>query len=383
MAKTRIYSAMPLPIRVGMTAAVTPPTLRFVARRAQVASGSASTVQSLMSRSALLAETDISTLRIAWANWQADTTLSGAPGNVLTVKASVEYPAGVFTQVKFSGVAAGVAPPITTLWSDDLGVSIPKGSTFWVRTWQVGTVGILFNSLAPNITLGEASNFPGSDQTLSGTVATGAGIFGPCAVVGLSSAPAALLLGDSRTAGIGDNNQSATGSFGLGSGFNPYAWSAIGVYGTTSAQYIATAGALQADLAQYATDIINLYGINDFFAGASAATLKARLTTIRALYPTKKYHVITLGPSADSNNLWVDLPGQTPFANNAERVAHNTNVRADSLGFDPFFDYAAISESSLNSGKWAVDGTANKYTADGTHESPYCYALYASAGFTL
>lgn len=67
-----------------------------------------------------------------------------------------------------------------------------------------------------------------------------------------------------------------------------------------------------------------------------------------------------------------------PF-DDAPATDENTDVRANSLGYTGSFDCAAVSESSLNSGKWKVDGTTFKYTTDGTHHSPFCYGLYSFA----
>lgn len=360
--------------------------LRFIAIRAAVPMLVSAGNFSMMSRWGTFARDDISSVKIAWANWLPDGTLTGAAGNVMSVAASIEYPAGVFTQLKFGGLTVGSAGPLTTLWSDYAYVPIPNGAQFWVRTWQNATSGgVLYNLAAVNASLGEASEVPGSNKTVSGVVAASAGLIcGPCAIVGRSRKPAAFIIGDSRQAGWGDNGSSAIGGFGeMNNGLITYAHTVNAMAGNTAGGYLGTAGALQSDLAQYASDVVSAFGINDLNS-ISAATLQANQATIRSLYTAAKFHVTTLDPSTSSTDLWATLVNQTPVASNAQRVIYNTAVRLNSLGYDPAFDCAAVSESSFNSGKWKVDGTPNKYVDGlGLHPTPFCNALYAGAGFTL
>ena len=67
----------------------------------------------------------LSTFKLLFPNFTGFDTPTGA---VLNLWASVEYPVGVFTQVKFSGVAQGVVPNGGTLLSDDVSVAIPAGA---------------------------------------------------------------------------------------------------------------------------------------------------------------------------------------------------------------------------------------------------------------
>lgn len=364
-------------------------TLRFIATRSQVPTLTSNGLFSMMSRYGHFARGDITSIKVAWANWCADGTLPSIASNVLSVAASIEYPAGTFTQVKFSGAVTGSANPFTTLWSDFISVSIPNGAEFWVRTWQTGTAGILFTSSPYNPAIAEASVFPGTNQTMSGTVVpTASQIFGPCAIIGRTNNKAAFIIGDSRQAGAFDTGLSAIGGWGeMNNGLNAYGYCVNAQPGATTANYLGASGTIQAlyaDLAQYATDVVSCFGINDLNS-ISAAALQTNQGLIRALSPTLKFHATTLNPntSPTSSDNWATLANQIPAASNAQRVVYNTAVRLNGLGFDPGFDCAAVGESSLNSGKWQVDGTAFKYTGDGLHPTPFTCGLYVSAGFTL
>jgi hypothetical protein len=358
--------------------------LRFIATRAQVPDLTQNALFSLMSRTGHFARDNITSIKIAWANWCADGTLLNITSNVMSIAASIEYPSGTFTQVKFSAATTGSANPFTTLWSDFASVVIPNGAEFWVRTWQTGTAGIVFHSVPKNTTILEASSFPGSNQTMSGSVTdTASQIYGPCAIVGRTSKKTVYIVGDSRQNGATDTGLSAIGGWGeMNNGLDAYAYSVNAQSGTTTAGYLGIAGALQTDLAQYATDVVSAFGINDLNS-ITSSQLVTNQGSIRALFPTARFHVTTLAPSTTSTDSWATLVNQTPAASNAQRVVYNTAVRLNALGYDPAYDCAAVAESSLNSGKWQVDGTANKYSIDGLHQSVFCYGLYASAGFTL
>jgi len=360
-------------------------SLRFIASRAQVPSVVSAGTQSMMSRFGSFARDDITSLKLAWANWFQLGIVAGIGGNVMSIAASIEYPAGVLTQVKFGGVATGTTGPSTTLYSDTIPVTIPNGAQFWIRTWQTGTVGVLFGTVSTDASLGEASSFPGANQTMGGTVTNNTALIcGPCAIIGMSAKKAPFNIGDSRFAGTGGNAFDGTGGYGeMGNGLNQYAWNNYGSPGLSASQYLAGAGALQADLVQWCTDIVSGFGINDFIGAQTSAQVQTSQTGIRALYPTKNFHVTTIDADTTSSDSWATTGNQTIFAGNAQRVAYNTQVRINSLGFNPAFDCAVVSESALNSGKWQVNGVANKYTSDGLHSSGFCYTLYQTAGFTL
>ena len=360
---------------------IVPSSLGYVATRLAVPDSSQANTQPWMVRTGHIATDSMSLIRLAWANWYAHEQIPGA--NMLTLTASVEYPAGVFTRVKFRGGETGSASAGSTLWSDDLPVNIPLGARFWTRAFFRNSSNLL--ALGPslcNALFGDAIVQNGTDQTMGGTIVSNANfLMPPCAIVGATSKRSVVIIGDSRTAGVGDNFQAANGGWGeMRSGLAQYAGVNCGISGTSAAQYLASAGPLRAELIGYCTDVVDAYGVNDIFVfGRSNAQLKADQAAIRALYPTKRFFVTTLDPETTSTDNWATLVNQTPRAQEAVRVAYNTDVRANALGSTGFFECAAVSESSLNSGLFKVDGTAFKYTADGTHQSSFCYRLYSFA----
>ncbi len=226
--------------------------------------------------------------------------------------------------------------------------------------------------------MGDALNLGGADQTMGGTVVGNAnGIITPCAILGMTTKRSVVILGDSRQAGYRDDFQAANGGWGeFGTAFaGQYGYTNLGLSGHTAAQYV-NAHALRDELVQYASDVVNAYGVNDIFVNHStAAQLKALNATIAGYYPTKRVYRATLDPETSSTNNFIDLLNQTlrNGSDEAQRLLYNADVRNDAA----YFDCAGVSESSLNSGKWRIDGTANKYTSDGIHPSPTLYRLYS------
>src|SRR4051812_41133188 len=82
---------------------------RLIASRLSVPTNTQNGLLSMMSRLGSFARDDISSIKLAWTNWIADGSMVNIAGNVLSVAASIEYPAGTFTQIKFGGASTGSA----------------------------------------------------------------------------------------------------------------------------------------------------------------------------------------------------------------------------------------------------------------------------------
>ena len=362
-----------------------------------------------MGRSLHTATDNIASLQLVYANW----ILTHSPsvedlggGTTATYTASIEYPVGVFTQVKFGGSTSGTAASGAKLTSDATAVVIPQGAQFFVRTYRVHAAG---SFLAPvngfGTTFGQAAGDACTfgttnavtDQTMGGTVvhtggASGFDMLTPTAIIGTTNRPTYFVIGDSRVDGGGtliSGQQTATnpcvGEIGP-SFYNAnvgFIISAIGMdmlSNWSSGLYTLSPG-----LAMYCSDVVSNHSINDFTTGSSAATLIANHQTLRAssAFAGKRYWTCTVAPDTASTDDWRTLANQTIFAQDPARVAYNTAVRAGLPGMYGYFDIAAKVESSLNSGKWKVNGDGHYMTADGVHESTRATALITSTPFGL
>ncbi len=200
------------------------PYLGVVATRGLVANNSLTqtTGTTLMSRSMNWARDTLSRVAIIVPNFLVD--VNGATfteiglGSAATVTASIEYPSGTFTQVKFSGSASGTVPNAGYLVSDFASVAIPKGAQFWVRMYNVNASGFLLNGFGNDASTvnGEFCNLFDGDRTMSGTVDSQFAGFtlAPLAVIGMTRLPSFLLVGTSRVEGIHDN-QDSSGDVGI------------------------------------------------------------------------------------------------------------------------------------------------------------------------
>jgi hypothetical protein len=358
--------------------------------------GGSTTDSSWMSRSLHTAAVSITALQLVFANWYINITADVAGGTSATYTASIEYPAGSFTPVKFSGASSGVAASGATLVSDSTAVSIPAGASFFVRNYRVHAAGSFkapytswgatFNQSAGDAcTHGSGSAV--TDQTLGGTVVntTAYWMAPPVAIIGTTNLPSYLVIGDSRITGFNtvlgqqtDTNP-CTGElspslFNAGIGFI-----ASGLPSDTAAYWAAGDYPLSQGLATYTSDVISNHSINDLNNSGTAAQLLANQQTLRSVnFAGKRYWICTLAPYTTSSDSYATLANQTVVSSNAQRIAYNTAVRAGVPSMFGYLDIASRVESSLNSGFWKVNGTANYATADGLHESPNATALIAA-----
>lgn len=151
------------------------------------------------------------------------TTETDIPNDV-TIYTSIEYPAGTFHQIKWSGATSKLLTPGGLFISDSYFISIPTGAQFWSRTyievnpgdvWPIGGAGTIVGAL------GEGSELNGGvNKTMSGTVSTSnAATLRPLAVIGAWSSAmrntSLALIGDSNIITAYDTKDSQ-GNYGYG-----------------------------------------------------------------------------------------------------------------------------------------------------------------------
>lgn len=344
------------------------------------------TNKQLMSRSPHYARTAITSLQIVIPNWYV--LPSGAHGETgsgddATVTASIEYPAGVFTQILFGGSASGTVPNGGQLLSDVCTVTIPDRALFWVRIfWDGGSGGVL--------TVGhdlDGTSRPGcglevavsglTDKTLAGTVTAADNEFSPVAIIGTTDRASVVIVGDSI--GLGDTaketNGDVAGDFGVvARSIGPhYAYASLCQNGDQGEDFVAS-HTNRAALFQYASHLICEYGSNDLYTvNASAAVVLATLQTIwgymTALGAGKYAYQTTITPRTASTDSWATTGNQSQISAtvNARRIDLNGQIRALPAGLTGYSEVADAVETARDSGVWRVTGAANGYTADGIH----------------
>lgn len=358
-------------------------SLRNVATRCQIPNTRNASNFQTMTRSAHWARDNITSLKLLYGNWAAFYDVGETSYGVnSTFAASIEYPAGVMTQVRFGGGSTATVAALGEVISDFTNVRIPKGAQFWVRTWASCAGGIHYSVANASTAHGEAFEFGATtaDKTMSGTLTdTGSGMFVPFAILGMSDVPSLWLAGDSRLRGQGD-------AF-TGSKFNdvgqlarafgpqlPYINAGI----PTEAPHLAAVGSSRrVSLAKrFCTHVISNYGINgvNFYSRTAAQTL-TDLQALWALFDPLPVYQCTLPPVSTSTDSWATTVNQTTAASNANRVTLNNSIR-QSVGVSGVFELADVVESARDSGLWKAPG----YTADGLHETQLAYISYSNSG---
>lgn len=374
-----------------------------VATRCRIPTNTSTTNKQANARTFHIARDDITQLKIelpAWY-WARTTTKveAGALGSI-TYKASIEYPAGVFTQVRFNGGAvSGQATGSVPLLSDWVNVNIPKGAGFWVRTYAVATNQIVFcdatagsNFWVCDFANGEAYEYAASgitDKTMGGTlvpnkVTNDAALCHPTAIVGMTRKATVLLIGDSRVAGFGDFFNAAGDVGELARSIGPQlAYINVGSAGDTLSEFIASSTRRQA-LKQWCSHVVVETAVNALRSGTgqnkTAATVLTEQQTILGYFADKRRYTTTIAPVTTSNNSWANDPNQTLNSNSAQINTYNDAIRAGVAGSLGYFEIGDQMMTARNSGKWKFDGTANKYTADGLHATAFGYQVIQDSG---
>lgn len=298
------------------------------------------------------------------------------PGGPASYMASVEYPTGVHTRVLFSGALKGICVGLGYVESDWINVAIPAGAE-WLCTIQGSSLGgsayVPWNAtnLDPRDSYYGALTFTGADYTMGNAPPSNQnnGSVWPSAVVSDVDCPSALLVGDSRVVG---SNETIDSTLDLGelarSVGQVMAYISVARSGDY-ASYFMGDHAVRIDLAQYCTQAIFEYGINDIFnygtSGFAAARLQRYTDAFLQMIPEDMpAFICTMTTSTTSTDGWTTTVNQTIMAGGREtvRVNENNRRRAVPAGWAGCIELADVSETARNSGIFKPN-----ITADGTH----------------
>lgn len=313
-----------------------------------------------------------------------------AVGATSTNTASIEYPAGTFTQVKFGGSVSGTGPDGGRLRSDAISIYIPRGALFFVRIFRTCTAGVLYVSNDATYTLNpELSQVYGgaTDLTMGGVVYSAVATFqqywfGPCAILAMTQRASFGIIGDSRTMGFADTMDCLNRDVGnIARTIGPdYAYVNTGRSAETLLGFN-TSSAQRRALVGYCSHQIMEFGVNDINQGANAATVATRFATAIALLDqTKPIITVTMEPFCSTSNAGITSAGFTPFSGNADRITVNNARRAGISGVTVCWEIADIVECNTSGvltrdgGVWgcfatdgSVSGSGNPISKDGIH----------------
>jgi hypothetical protein len=335
----------------------------------------------------------------------ADTDQTGT----IQIACALEYPFNSGTRYSF--LFSGIRNPSTTaaaaqgyLLSDwlELGLSIPANTAFGSFTFQavpsgatpyasVFTGGSSYNE-------GVAYSATPQDITVSGAVTNNFNFgLGPMLILTEGVLPSLAIWGDSIPTGFNDLAQ------GDGDGTRGWASRYAQRLGIGYSKFTVPAESMvHANLTNWkrrlplfalanATHVLSTYGTNDINFGliTSLSGLQSAKAAELALYQQYRPGIAVFGatlvPRTSSSDAWVTTGNQTAQANfsplgNGLREQFNDWLRTRPSGLSGILELNTVAESALNSGTWAVNGTANYATTDGTHPT---YAIHTGIANSL
>ena len=381
----------------------------------------------------------LSEMRLVFANFYIDqlaaATPTGqelSPGNSYAIEAAIEIPGApnVVVRATFGGASTGTVPNGAAeyvsdpLYPSQFGLTtFAPGTLFWVRERRLIAIGEKFTrygSLA-NAISGEGtkmSNGASASQVMgTGEMVMPSGgsslhcCFAPSLIIGR-----AIGLPDIAIVGVGDSivngsndpifGGAGDGTDGHGGWFTAGLWDVEGravphclmagngttVIAATEAPGFATAFAKRRVYLKYFTHAVDNYGTNDYGKSppeSAANTLLRRRKLWAALRggDSRIRHVtaVPILPRCNSTDSFATLANQTARSGYESggqfRDPMNSGLEAalTDKSVDAIFPINSILADPSAPGKWRVDGTANRYTDDGTHPTFYAHGLVANA----
>lgn len=390
-----------------------------VATNCRVLNTKASTNKGINARNHHRARGAITEVAMVLPNWYVDRSASKLeyPNNAGTIcAASIEYPAGVFHRLSFAGSVRELNPGGGYLVSAFLSVAIPDNAEFWTNIWCSAATSVVFfngatGQVSGNGERGTVSTSDVTDFTVTSNTGT-AQVYGlwPLALIGRTSGKACAIIADSLGEGVGDVSDSSDHVGLLARLIGPVRpYINLSQSGDRLELFLQSA-TKRLELLAYVRSVIFALGVNDIGAGRSLNQIKADLIAVwgRAkgeLASGGRVFQTTITPSTTSTDSFATLANQTAAgsfstAGNGTREQLNDWLRdgapiKDGLAAaiaapdairsghaaHPLFgvlEMADTVESSRNSGKWKIDGTAFKWTGDGIHPSNFAYVQAAT-----
>lgn len=333
----------------------------------------------------------ISAIVLTYVGWHINGTFTITDASTGSIKAFIEYPAGTFTPVLFSGSATGSIPAAGIVSSDAVAaLSIPAGTRFWVHTIRVsGSAGNMALSEIPANASALAGvtdtsyTYSGSGNPPARGAADASNVhLDPAVITGTIAAANAsgfVITGDSIA--FGQGNIGAVGAKG-GSGFIgqgldkrfPYTkWAKGGMTGVQLAALAANARIIALRDACKCTDVISEWGGGDLRDGWTVPQITTGYQTIYGLFPGKRIGQTTVIPRTDSTDGWATVANQTAKTdgNWADEIPLNTAIRAIPTGATYYIETSDAASSAHDSRKHAAPPVPN---TDGVHPNDYTAA---------
>lgn len=340
--------------------------------------------------------TGITKLKAVFGNFKANATHEADGVNSITIRAALEYPAGVFTDILFGGVRDKVLAPSEFVDSDEVTIAIPEDTQFWIRTKVTVTSGQVWpTGYIINTARGEGCDLSTSDFTKTGTITGSNRGFGPVSVkaTGFAGNPvgvAIATIGDSITAGSGDgvfDSRGYTGWNGRGA-YNECPHLVIGYGGTRVADNVpaGTNFPRRMEMLRRAgvTHVVINWGINDLATGRTFAQIQADLISFWTSLAAEGFKVVQCTITPRSTGSPSTVEGQSPLYN-ANRFPLNDWIRTKPAPLFDIIEMADAVESGRNTGVWGINPAwaSPRKTEDNLHPNNTNQTLREGGHFSM
>jgi lysophospholipase L1-like esterase len=307
---------------------------------------------------------DIDNMQLIYGNHKSASSIDEANTNDITVQCSLET-GGVIIPLFFQGKKTVVIAPGGIAVTDPVGITIPGGTDFIIRSFVQADGGAYprgyanYGRVTGNIV--ESGTY--TPNSLDG--------YSPMCVIGNTTAPSILIVGDSVGDGTGDTNYTLNGRSILNKGFATRAFCETKNFvnlsrsGMQLAHYADIRSmAIRGRLAGYAKYAIVQLGLNDMRTGGALQTAKNNALALWQTLSDKGLLVYqtTITPESTSTDSWATVENQTTKSFNPTRIAFNDWVRSTPAPLSGYLDMADAVETARNSGIWKA-----AYTGDGIH----------------
>ncbi|HEV2329253.1 MAG TPA: hypothetical protein VGY56_10735 [Verrucomicrobiae bacterium] len=371
------------------------PHLGFVGNNTRMDSAVISGNKEWMQRTPCIALAPITIAAVVLQNMYDPGTGIVGPGGNQYATLTFEYPSNTFTRFTFGGLTNGIVPNGSWLMSDftNVAVAVPRGATFWVREWASNGLGGIcydgppyannnynyctFGATVTDVTGGPGVGAMGASQYWNP----------PLAIIGPTTEPSVLMLGDSRVEGQGDSG-AVSGDLSMSAGQSrlidedSYCEANMGIASMTWAVWMQNDKSLLY-FTNFATAVYMELGINDWFVSGQSAFYTETNYSFFATncVPTLPLYSCTMEPRTTSIDNFTTLNGQLINSGaDANRVSFNQAQRNRLInGIVNYLELAGCVESSSNSGLWAVNGYPGWLSGDGTHCSTAGQKLEAAS----
>lgn len=303
-----------------------------------------------------------------------------------TIRLGLEYPAGVFTEMKYGGAGSGTILAGNTLFCDESPVIPPKGALYRLHVYMTGAAGgICFHNvgwyLGGNFSIANDSTHSSATTTtdyhMGGdpSPSPSSSFIPATAIIGITPDPCVAIIGDSLGLGLTQaasaaNYHGAVGMIGMALARAGIAHANYACSGECGSVFVNNGSKRAALINAYADRVIGNYAGNDYDAGLnSASALLSMVQNVGAMFTIPKMWT-PVGPYATSGTSnWTTEATQTVGDPTWQgiRSTYNASIRAGIPNFLPCFDTISVIESASSPGKFRANTPA--FANDSVHVS--------------